>query len=211
MHFAYKDADGELFYSFDKEDENMRVDYNINFYEEQLKSLNDQIQAMGAKLSKPPKDDNGVSDLRGVQLQVVLKKGYETSLLKLEDDYSDKLIYQITPQEVHEVKLVCSGETGYIEAPGYLRMSGDLAIQAVYKSAAQAPSKPQTLEEAKSAIANLTKAQSRGKNRQAAKAGRQAQRGAAAMQATKEEAKVTSSSANSKIVLTDDEDDDQPE
>lgn len=206
MHYAVID-NGEAYYGFDKEDPDQRVDYNINFATSQLSNLKAQIVALGTKLTAPSKDEHGVSELMGVQLHVKLHEGVEVKVSTVEPKtpaeakWGTKFKISVSPAEIESVSIVQYGELNYLEAPGD-RMSISLLTQALYKKSEVTQSKPTTVDEAKSALANL-KARSRGANRTAAKASRQAGKAAAAI-TPPDLAKVSR-------VLVDDEDEDQPE
>lgn len=206
MHYAVVD-NGEAYYGFDKEDPDQRVDYNINFTSSQVKQLRTQIVALGSKLTSPSKDENGVSELMGVQLHVKLHEGVEVKVSTVEPKtrkWGTKFKISVSPAEIESVSIVQYGEVNYLEAPGD-RMNISLLTQALYKKSEVVQVKPTNVDEAKSALANL-KAKSRGANRTAAKAARQAGKAATAMTPPPQEepAKVSR-------VLVDDEDEDQPE
>jgi hypothetical protein len=210
MHYAFIDDEGSAFYGFDKEDPDQRVDYNINFSADSLYDLKKQIQALGNKLSNPSKDENGVSELMGVQLHVQIKKGVEVKVstiepkTKAEEKWGTKLKIGISPSEVESVSIVVYGDSTYLDAPGQ-RMNVNLLNAALYKKANVVEAKPTTVEEAKSVLAGLTKYGSRKANKEAARS-RQAGRGTQAIQPPAEPEKVTS-----RVLVADDEDDDQPE
>jgi hypothetical protein len=211
MHYAVID-NGEAYYGFDKEDPDQRVDYNINFATSQLSKLKAQIVTLGTKLTAPSKDEHGVSELMGVQLHVKLHEGVEVKVSTVdpktpaEAKWGTKFKISVSPTEIESVNLVQYGEVGYLEAPGD-RMSISLLTQALYKKSEVVQVKPTTVDEAKSALANL-KAKSRGANRAASNAAKARQAGKAATAITpppQEEA------ARVSRVLVDDEDEDQPE
>jgi DNA-directed RNA polymerase subunit F len=209
MHYAVVD-NGEAYYGFDKEDPDQRVDYNINFTTSQLSQLRTQILSLGSKLTSPSKDDNGVSELMGVQLHVKLHEGVEVKIATVEPKtkaaakWGTKFKISVSPAEIELVSLVQYGEPTYLEAPGD-RMSISLLTQALYKKSKVVQAKPTTVDEVKSVLTNL-KAKARGANRHASnaeKAARQAGKAATAMTPQEETVKVSR-------VLVDDEDD-QPE
>ena len=208
MHYAVVD-NGEAYYGFDKEDPDQRVDYNINFTSSQITKLKAQIVALGRKLTSPSKDENGVSELMGVQLHVKLHEGVEVKISTVEPKtraaakWGTKFKISVSPAEIESVSIVQYGEVSYLEAPGD-RMNISLLTQALYKKSEIVQVKPTTVDEAKSALANL-KAKARGANRAAAKA-RQAGKAATAMTPPPEE-----ETARVSRVLVDDEDEDQPE
>ena len=210
MHYAVVD-NGEAYYGFDKEDPDQRVDYNINFTSSQITKLKAQIVALGRKLTSPSKDENGVSELMGVQLHVKLHEGVEVKISTVEPKtraaakWGTKFKISVSPAEIESVSIVQYGEVSYLEAPGD-RMNISLLTQALYKKSEIVQVKPTTVDEAKSALANL-KAKSRGTNRAAAKA-RQAGKAATAMTPPPEEETARVSRV---LVDDEDEDEDQPE
>lgn len=208
LHFAIVEDDGEVYYSFDNEDKDLRIHRQFNFKSHHLTGLRQQISDLGDILTNPPKDDEGVSELRGYQLHIAIKSGCDVKYTMVEPKserdrkWGDKLELSVSPADIVSVKLVQHGEEEYVEAPGdYMQHS--LMTQSLYTKRSTSQPKPTTVDEAKSVIATL-RAKSRGANRTAAKAARQAGKAAAAITPPPQEepAKVSR-------VLVDDED--QPE
>lgn len=202
MHYCYVDEQGDRYYSWNKQEGvEFKVDFDINFQDYHLTSLLQQVVEMGDKLISPPKDEEGVSMLRGVQLHVLLAPDAELGLNNKGDTkYGDKLQKKVQAHSVIGVKLVTPASPEYVESPDTQTLSADLAIQAVYtKTEEESVTKPSNKEEAKLAILKVMT--SRSEKRQAFK-GRQAARGGAA---------IKPSPTSKSISLVDDEDEEQPE
>jgi len=208
MHYAYIDDDGDTSYSFDKKDEvSVKVDVTINFNPEQLETVKYQLAQAGSILTNPPQDDNGVSELRGWQLHVVIKPNEEITYIKeREEQWGDKLIYKVQPYQVKEVKLVTASEEAYIEAPGASKIDLNMAMQALYstREKVEVAVKPTTIDEAKSVLLDFSKAKSRGERR------RQKREGNKTVQTSNAADAIQQSTQKVEIVLVD-EDEDKPE
>lgn len=201
MHYCYIDNQGDKFFSFNKEEGvEFKVDFNINMMASHLTTLHSQLALLGDRIQKPANDDNGVSQLRGIQLHVILHEDAEFSLNMKEDaKFGDRLQKKVQSHSVKEVKIVTASDCAYVQAPDTQTLSADLSIQALYtKSEKEEIRKPANKDEAKLAI--LSVMSSRKANRQEAHR-KQAARGGAAVRPTSEPSK--------KISLVDE--DDQPE
>lgn len=220
MHYAFQDDEGDVTYSFDKNEsaKDIKIDVTINFKSEQLVQLQQQIAEAGTSLTKPPSDENGVSELMGWQLHVIIKHGEEITFTQERDErWGDKLIYKIQPHQVKGVKLVTAGDEAYIEAPNSAKIDLGLAMKALYtpREPATILNKPNTVEEAQSTLLDFSKAKSRGERRKEKRQSKQVEQAAIALSEVvipQTPVQEVVQSTNQQIVLVDDdEEDDKPE
>lgn len=158
MHYCYIDNVGDQFFSFNKEEGvDFKVDFNINFQPKQLNNLRKQLESLGERITRPAKDEEGVSQLRGIQLHVILTEDAEFGLNMKEDaKFGDRLQKKIQPHFIKEVKLVTASDAEYVQAPDTQVLSADLAIQSLYQAASKEEvKKPESKDEAKAAILGM--------------------------------------------------------
>lgn len=202
MFYAFQDNEGDISFSFNKsEDVQAKVDTDINFKPEQLTDLLAQLTELGTTISKPPTNDDGVSELRGFQLHVVLNDDELSYYQTTDSKYGDKLVYKIQAHQVKSVKLVTASDEAYIEAPGARKIDINLAMKALYKPTQKCEEfiKVTTVEEAKAQLLDFSKAKSRGASRKAKKQ---------EVVQSNVAATLMSTSTSTSIILVDNEDDD---
>lgn len=200
MHYCFVDENGERFFSFNKaEGVDFKTDFAVNFNEYQLKELRSSLQSLGALVTNPIKDENGVSQLRGYQLHIELLDGVQLGISKFEDPkFGDRLQMKANSNQIKSVKLVKSGEAGYVTAPDQQQVDADILVASIFEATKKEEKPIETKEEAKAAVMSLmSKAQKRGANRQAARGAEQV-------------SPSVKGAPSAKIVLADDEDDEQP-
>lgn len=198
MHYAYQDVEGNVTFSFNKsKDVTAKVDVNVNFTPQQLEGLQEQIDNLGTILTRPPVDDDGVSELQGYQLHVVINDAKLAVTQETSEKYGDKIIYKIKDYQVQAVKIVTAGDESYIEAPGARTVDIDMAMKALYDPTPKHEVfvQPTTVEETKAALLDFSRARTRGAAREYKKA---------------QKALLASASTSTQIILVDD-DDEQPE
>jgi hypothetical protein len=144
----------------------LKFDVNISFTANQLASLKKQIEAEATKLTKVPKNEMGLSLLRGYQLQVELY--HDECRVDNKPDSDDTIVYYITSDAVKSVKLVNQNE----HPQEFLNFSsGVQASYSVMLSAYSAPKKverhatPQNSAEALQLIRALSRSANRNKAR----------------------------------------------
>lgn len=206
MHYAYQDNEGDVVYSFDKNEaaKDVKVDVTVNFRPEQLIQLQQQISDAGLALTKPPVDENGVSELMGWQLHVVISDDDITYVQENDEKWGKKLIYKVQPQQVKRVFLVTAGDEAYIEAPNSSKIDLNLAMKALYTTReVEVKQKPTTVEEAQTSLLDFSQAKSRGQRRKEKKEQKQQE----TTQVEKaSQAVIEAVNTSTQIVLVDDED-----
>ncbi len=211
MHYAYQDSEGDITYSFDKKEaaKDVKVDITANFDTKQLDSLREQIAELGAILTKPITDDNGVSQLQGYQLHLVIDDS-ELSYHQEEDDFGKKLVYKILPYQIKKVFICTASDEAYIAHPGTAKIEADLAIKAIYETRKVEESvKPTTVEEASVVLLDFSRARSRGAARKAKKEALLVL--GAKLQANNAATAVSAVTSTNQILIVEDDEDDKPE
>jgi hypothetical protein len=149
---AYENSKGEKFWSRDRAEgaEEVFFGVTINFSDSQVRLLHSQIEELKEKMSKPPKNEQGRSELKGFQLQVELTpKAMGNLTLAMNDGKGRKAgntflteEFSIPPSGVKKVSIVTQEEDNYFR--GGAQVSLDDFVQARCKAEhSQAPKGPE--------------------------------------------------------------------
>ena len=114
---------------------------NLNFSQAHMDKLQDQIDLCGDILTRPPMDEDGVSQLKGYQLHVIIKDGEEMRI----DQKDNQTCIFLEPNQIEDVILVTKGEVAY--APGKSNKGGHHVSMSMLMDAVFTP--PSETEEPK--------------------------------------------------------------
>lgn len=155
MPAAYKSETGNTFWT-NKEGRNDDTFFSVqvNFSAVQMQEIESKIEEVGETLSKPPKNEQGRSQLRGYQLQVTLTPGAMARFNIVDDNFKvDKEEVIIDPSEVVSVKVVTFQEDGYLRSGHQIGVTQYFEV----RCKAQHVQAPKTTEETREFLASLHK------------------------------------------------------